>query len=189
MKPESKENMGMYKSLAEYKTRENKFSLLAGKGESQGIVCIKGVGRMMAVKDSVALDQCGMTIGCGGESSGGKSQHHALSMTADRCTGEQTKLRVPTPGRGGCRDRESCLGQSRGCGKQRQASCAKGMRRWSFWVPAKACRRKSVASEGNVELNKDWGLGGSQGQEMYLRAARKAHVSKLRSQTLIHGRE
>lgn len=100
------------------------------------------------------------TVGCEGESSRGKSQHHALSTTADRGTGERTKLRVPTPGRGGRRDRESCLGQSRDCGKQRQASSAEGMRRWPFWVPAKACRRRSVASEGNVELNMAVGGGG-----------------------------
>lgn len=153
MKPEGKENMGMYKLLGEYKTLENKFSLLAGKKESRGSVHMKGVGRMMAVKASLALDQHGKTVGCEGESSRGKSQHHALSTTADRGTGERTKLRVPTPGRGGRRDRESCLGQSRDCGKQRQASSAEGMRRWPFWVPAKACRRRSVASEGNVELN------------------------------------
>lgn len=104
MKPDGKENMGMYKSPGEYKTRENKFSLLAGKGESQGIVRVKGVGGMMAVKDSVALDQREMTEGCRGESSRGKSQHHALSTTADRCSGERTKLRVPTLGRGGCRE-------------------------------------------------------------------------------------
>lgn len=52
------------------------------------------------------------------------------------------------------------------------------MRRRPFWVPAKACRRRSVASEGNVELNMAVGGGGSHGQEMHLRAARKAHVSK-----------
>lgn len=49
--------MGMYKLLGEYKTLENKFSLLAGKKESRVTVHMKGVGRMMAVKASLALDQ------------------------------------------------------------------------------------------------------------------------------------
>lgn len=49
--------MGTYKLLGEYKTLENKFSLLAGKKESRVTVHMKGVGRMMAVKVSLALDQ------------------------------------------------------------------------------------------------------------------------------------
>lgn len=42
MNSEGKENTGMYKSLGEYKSRENKFGLVAGEGEEPGTMCIKG---------------------------------------------------------------------------------------------------------------------------------------------------
>lgn len=67
MKSKGKENTGMYKSLGEYKSRENKFGLVAGEGEEPRDYVYKGAGRVMAVLDLVALGLRKTTVGQAGE--------------------------------------------------------------------------------------------------------------------------
>lgn len=106
---------------------------------------LKGVGRVKAVTDWVALGQCGMTVGYKAEDLAEENPNTIPCMSdLGQMHRVSEQSQSPTPGQGGCRGRETFSGDLT---NENNSVVQKGSW-WLFRGPAKAQRRKSVTSEG-----------------------------------------